>query len=140
MTETKPAATQAATALPKIGEAFHGGIYAGITTGKDGVPYALIVLTHVSASDLTWKQAMKFAADLGGDLPSRPEAALLFANLKDKFEPTWYWTNEEFSKTSAWCQGFSYGDQSIYYEGYELSARAVRRLVIQSFVPFEVAK
>ena len=31
----------------------------------------------------------------------------------------------------AWCQDFNYGYQVSNYRGYELRARAVRRLVIE---------
>ena len=73
------------------------------------------------------------AAELGGDLPSRVEQALLFAQARDQFKRDWYWSNEKHASGSgyAWCQVFYHGDQSTYHTDDTLRARAVRRVVIQ---------
>lgn len=129
------------TKLPKIGEQFQGGLYAGITTGKDGAPYALVLLTDKPVNELTWKKAVSWAQGLGADLPSRPESALLFALLKDKFEPTWHWTNEttDWSASYAWYCDFDYGDQGYNHESAGSAAVAVRRFPLESFDSFKVA-
>ena len=128
-----------AAALPKIGSAFQGGIYAGLTTGKDGAPYTLILLADKPAKDLPWKKAMAWAKDLEADLPNRVEGALLFANLKDRLDPTWHWLNEEHSASYAWVCYFTYGYQYYGHESDEGSAVAVRRLALESFNPFDAA-
>lgn len=92
-TLTTPLASTAFAQLPTIGGDLDGGIFFGITTRKDGVHCAAILLPDQSEK-LTWKKAMNWAKKLGAELPSRPVAALLFANLKDKLTPAWHWTSD----------------------------------------------
>lgn len=129
--------TPAATPLPALGQPLAGGTYAGITTDADGAPYALVLLADKPAKALTWNAACKWAAGLQADLPSRPEAALLFSLLKPQFEPEWHWTNETHAADSsyAWTQDFDDGYQDGSNKSYAARARAVRRLPLQSFNP-----
>ena len=115
-----------------IGAAFEGGVYAGIIRGVAGQPDMHLVLLPGRAEDVTWDQAVAFATDAGGDLPTRREQALLFANLKDQFEEDWYWSGEQHasSPSDAWIQYFLIGTQGITLKSYEGRARAVRRLPI----------
>jgi hypothetical protein len=115
-----------------IGAAFEGGLYAGISRGVDGQPDTHLVLLPGSAEDVTWDQAKEFAAAAGGELPTRNEQALLFANLKDQFEEDWYWsgTQHASSPSYAWYQTFGNGYQDLSLKSYEGRARAVRRLPI----------
>ncbi|MDE3023631.1 MAG: DUF1566 domain-containing protein, partial [Pseudomonadota bacterium] len=72
-----------------------------------------------------------FAEKSGGELPTRSEQSLLFANAKQHFESAWYWSSEAHSSDGyAWCQDFDHGYQ--FYDGTNgsLRARAVRRLAI----------
>jgi hypothetical protein len=48
------------------------------------------------------------------------------------FDEAWYWSSTQHASVSdyAWCQDFTNGYQSYYLKGYELRARAVRRLPI----------
>lgn len=124
----------AAATLTVICSQLAGGTYAGITTGKDGAPYALILLDDKPAERLTWRKAINWAKKLDAELPTRPEGSLLFANLKDSFEPAAHWTSESFDSSWAWCQYFSDGYQDYYRKTSEFRARAVRRLPIQSLV------
>lgn len=72
----------------------------------------------------------------GAYLPSRAEAMLLFATLKDKFETgAWYWTSTQQSASYAWYCYFGHGTQFTLHKSFEGSAVCVRRLVIQSFNP-----
>ena len=126
---------QAAAALPvstpgAIGSAFGGGIYAGISRGTLGAPDQHLVLLPGEAVDVDWEAAGAFAASVGGELPTRAEQALLFANLKDQFQPRWHWSSEQAGPSYAWYQGFDSGYQGDYYRSYEGSARAVRRFPI----------
>ncbi len=113
-----------------IGAAFSGGIYAGIIRGVAGAPDQHLVLLPGDVDDVNWEAANAFAASAGGELPTRAEQALLFANLKDQFEPRWYWSSEQAGPSLAWTQGFFGGYQNSYYRSYEGRARAVRRLPI----------
>lgn len=78
--------------LPALGAALHGGIFAGLTTRKDGSHCAVVLLPDQVAS-ITWKKAVNWAQKLEAELPSRPVAALLFANVKDRLRPAWHWTS-----------------------------------------------
>ena len=101
------ATTITIAALPAIGAALAGGTFA----------------------DLTWQQAGEWAAEQGGLLPTRPVAALLFANVKAQLQPEWHWTADEHSASYAWDCTFSDGNQFSLRKSYEGSAVAVRRLI-----------
>ena len=113
-----------------IGAAFAGGIYAGIIRGVAGAPDQHLVLLPGDADNVDWEAAGAFAASVGGELPTRAEQALLFANLKDQFEPRWYWSGEQAGPSTAWGQYFTSGIQDYGGRSYEGRARAVRRLPI----------
>lgn len=108
-----------------------GESYAGLIIGKDASPsYHLILMA--GEAEMPWKDAREWAKELGGDLPTRREQALLFANCKEHIQEAWYWSCEEFAtKGYAWCQYFTSGNQNHDYTITTLRARAVRRLVIQ---------
>ena len=57
---------------------------------------------------------------------------LLFAHLKDRFKPEWYWSNTQHASLSgyAWFQHFYNGLQYDDSKSYEGRARAVRRVTI----------
>ena len=119
-----------ATLPAAIGAAFGGGIYAGISRGVDGAPDEHLVLLPGEAVDVDWEAAGAFAASVGGELPTRAEQALLYANLKDQFEPRWYWSGTQAGPSTAWYQHFDNGNQYYVHRSYEGRARAVRRLPI----------
>ncbi|HRQ59163.1 MAG TPA: DUF1566 domain-containing protein [Azoarcus taiwanensis] len=110
-----------------------GEHYAGILLGDDGTPNHHVILMAGEATDINWYDAKKWAADNGGELPTRAEQALLYANLKIQFTGTWHWsdTPHESDEAYAWCQVFSHGNQYDYSRHDQLRARAVRRLIIQ---------
>jgi hypothetical protein len=108
-------------------------IYAGLILGKDGQPdYHLALLPAKSDKDLNWNDAMAWAKTTGGDLPTRREQSLLFANSKEHFESRWYWSNAQHADYSdyAWLQDFGTGVQDDGHESGEARARAVRRFSI----------
>ena len=106
--------------------------YAGTILGKDGEPDHHLILLAGEAESVNWAQAKDFAAKAGGELPTRREQSLLFANLKEQFQSRWYWSGEQHVSYSdcAWGQDFDYGSQGINRKDYSYRARAVRRLVI----------
>jgi hypothetical protein len=110
-----------------------GEVYAGIILGVDGAPDHHLVLLPGDAEEVTWKAAKEFASKLGGDLPTRREQALLYANLKHEFKPRYYWSSELHAAYDdyAWYQGFDDGYQGSSLKSASLRARAVRRLTIQ---------
>lgn len=107
--------------------------YAGIILGKDGAPDHHLILLPGEAESVNWKDAQDFAVKAGGELPTRREQALLYANLKEQFQEAYYWSGEQHAAHShfAWFQHFDNGYQDCYHKDYKLRARAVRRLEIQ---------
>ena len=119
--------------IPPLSE---GEIYIGAIGNKIGDVYHLILLAGESDRAPQEKQ-IEWAKSIGGDLPNKLEAMMLFVHAKDQFELDAYWTNETFIDPDdpeddawAWSQGFFYGCQDDYPEGAEFRARAVRRLPI----------
>jgi hypothetical protein len=109
-----------------------GELYAGIILGKDGAANHHLILLPGQKEDINWADAGKWAKKIGGELPTRREQALLYANLKEAFEERWYWSCEQHAGNAdyAWYQDFEDGNQSHDHKDYELRARAVRRLAI----------
>jgi len=115
---------------PPINE---GEEYAGIVLGKGNEPdHHLILLPDAPKGTLDWKSAMDWAKSVGGELPTRREQSLLYANLKEEFDEAWYWSQEQLATYSdyAWLQDFDYGYQNYFSKSSSFRARAVRRLVI----------
>jgi hypothetical protein len=110
-----------------------GERYAGLILGKDGESSYHLILLDGHQSDINWTNALTWAKEQGGELPNRREQALLYANLKEEFEESWYWSNEQHAtySDSALYQSFYYDGQYGGSKNSELRARAVRRLVIQ---------
>jgi hypothetical protein len=106
-----------------------GESYAGLLLSADGMPSHHLVLLPGSAEGVDWKAAKAWAASAGGELPTRREQALLYANLKAEFKSAWYWSGEEHEGfgSYAWGLYFSYGNQNYNLKSYEGQARAVRR-------------
>jgi len=70
-------------------------------------------------------------------LPSRGELLLAWSARAalpeaERFDKDWYWSSTQSADVSdyAWGQGFYYGGQDGWPKGYELMARAVRRVSI----------
>jgi len=115
-----------------LGAEFEDGKFAGVITLPDGKHVAVVLLPNKSDKRLKWADAMKWAEKVGGQLPTRPIAALLFANLKSEFEETWHWTNEvcSWDASDAWfCYFFDFQNSSD--ESYAGCARAVRLIHLE---------
>jgi hypothetical protein len=109
-----------------------GEEYAGILLGKDGEPSHHLILLPGEAESVTFAAAQEFAKKAGGDLPTRREQSLLFANLKEQFAQACYWSGQQHAANSlyAWSQVFVNGNQSGYGKHSKLRARAVRSVTI----------
>jgi hypothetical protein len=111
-----------------------GELYAGLILGDDGAQSHHLVLLPGDKDGDNWSNAKSWAAEQGGELPTRREQSLLFANLKGEFQGAWYWSCQEHESDSAyaWFQYFEYGSQGNGHKGStSCRARAVRRLVIE---------
>jgi len=109
-----------------------GEHYAGLILGDNGAPTHHLVLLPEQATSISWDNAVTWAAKAGGELPTRREQSLLYANLKGQFDPNYYWSIEQYaaSPSDAWGQDFGNGGQGLNHESYEGRARAVRRVAI----------
>ena len=117
--------------LPQLNE---GEYLAGLCMVDCEPSHWLILLPAAPDKDLNWQGAIDWAKSVGGELPTRFESALLYANPRDQIDTDhWYWTatTHEREPSWAWLQHFDNGYQ--YYGRKENGYRsvAVRR------VPFE---
>ena len=109
-----------------------GEVYAGLMLGLNGEPdYHLFILPG-DADPAPWKKQMDWAKSIGGELPTRREQRVLFANAKAQFNDAWYWSGEQHASYAdyAWVQYFLNGNQDFNDESASGRARAVRRLAI----------
>ncbi len=113
--------------LPALAE---GEIFIGAYCGPDGRMTAFTLLPGDQDS-VTWAAALEWAKSIGGDLPNRVEALLLFVHAKGLFEERAYWACDHDENAWAWYQNFGYGPQYSLHKDDELRARAVRRWIIQ---------
>tara|TARA_R110000868_G_scaffold139445_1_gene354258 strand:- start:69 stop:461 length:393 start_codon:yes stop_codon:yes gene_type:complete len=125
--------------MPRIGRYWddHGGIYAGISVGAD-CDYHVILCDDKNLRDIIYLNAIQWTDALcirahGGfkdwKLPTRQQAALLYANLQDQFEDKWYWTRDKYPpdiENCMWVQTFGYGRQADARKTDACRARAVR--------------
>lgn len=109
-----------------------GEIYAGILLGKNGSADQHIILLPGDNDEADLADSTAWAESIGGELPTRREQSLLFANLKEEFQQDWYWSCETHAANAdyAWSQNFTNGFQSYYHNITKLRARAVRRVTI----------
>jgi hypothetical protein len=119
--------------IADIPELRDGEKYVGAVISADGTRKHHIILLPGSMEEIKWQQAMEWAAKNGGELPDRVESALLFATMKDEFEPSWYWTREQPTSYPdyAWDHYFGDGIQGSNPKSFEGRARAVRRVWIE---------
>lgn len=123
--DTNTATSISLASLPAIGGDLDGSSFAGLTTKPDGTHCAVFLLPG-AGTDLTWTKAKAWAKKQGGELPSRPVAALLFANIKSALQPRWHWTSDKEDASSAWGCYFNSGTQGYGRKSCEGSAVAVR--------------
>ena len=114
--------------IPPLAE---GEIYIGCIGDAAGNLHHVILLPGDN-DDATHEAQLEWAKSIGGDLPTRIEQAMLWANHRDQFQQDWYWSNETHHSESgwAWTQYFLNGYQGSHHKGLEFRARAVRRLPI----------
>lgn len=126
--ETRSIESRPLTSVPELKQPWEGGTFVGITMLADGKLYAIVQLDAKPPKRLTWSKAMEWAASVGGVLPSRPVAALMFALAKELLSYDWYWTSEEFEEDYAWFCFFSTGTQYYGPQDDEGCAVAVRMI------------
>ncbi|MEI1327189.1 hypothetical protein V8G45_27590 [Klebsiella pneumoniae] len=126
-------ALQATFPAPDLSE---GEIYVGVIANTAGELHHVVLLPGDNEG-ASWQDQMNWAKSVGGDLPTRIEHLFLLTNHRGQFERDAYWSNEPDTDPGysgwAWFQYFDIGSQTSTRQSYELRARAVRRLSIQSF-------
>ncbi|MEF3068102.1 DUF1566 domain-containing protein [Pandoraea apista] len=106
-----------------------GERFAGAVLNGDGSLSHYLIKLPGEVEEVNFEQAREWALSKGGELPTRQEQSLLFANLKGEFSANWYWSGEEQEDGFAWYQSFSYGDQDYFSQVSRLRAVAVRRFI-----------
>lgn len=108
-----------------------GETYVGLATDPEGKSAHHVVLLPGDV-EKNWADAKAWAASIGGELPTRTEALLLFHTRRAEFQRTWYWTSQQraYAPSYAWFQNFSWGGQGSADLSYECRARAVRRVLV----------
>ena len=107
-----------------------GETYAGLIINDTGSMHHIILLDG-DADKASHQEQLAWAKSIGGDLPTRQEQSLLFANCKKHFKRDWYWSAELYEPDSgyAWYQNFNNGNQNNNDINNKLRARAVRRSI-----------
>lgn len=125
--------TSTATTTITLPALAKGEKWAGVLLDAKGAPSHHVILLPRDKRDVTWEEAKAFVKECGGELPTRKEQSLLFANLPGEFEPRWYWSGEQPAgePAYAWGQGFGYGTQGWGHVSFTYRARAVRRVPVQ---------
>lgn len=126
--------------LPPVGQPLHDGTFAGLITTKPGTHCAVVLLDAKPAKRLRWDNATAWAASLDAQLPTRPVAALLYANLKPQLEAAWHWTSDELQDDTgdaddascAWLCSFGDGHQFYLRKSAEGAAVAVRLIPLSA--------
>ena len=103
----------------------------GATVDASGRVTHTILLPGEKA-DVMWKDALAWAKEQGGNLPTRIEQTMLWAHHRKQFKSRWYWSNEQSAGVSsyAWNQSFDDGGQYDWRQDGEFMARAVRRVTV----------
>lgn len=113
-------------ALPKLAK---GEVYVGITLHDDKLHHLILL---PGSTKTGWKSAGEWAKAQGGVLPSRHDGLVLLKHALAQFEREAYWLDEQLADdpSFAWFQGFGWGTQCSVGLGWELRARAVRRVLV----------
>lgn len=120
--------------IPKIGEEWKGGKYGGIGRGLNGAADHHLVVYQEAPSRMNHAAALEWAKAEGGEIWTRWDSALCFANLRELFRTDeYYWTATQHEAYSAyaWIQAFGDGPQLDHHKDTEYRARLVRRFPIQ---------
>ena len=108
-----------------------GEYYAGLVI-VEGKPMHYLVVLPGELVESNWKNAMEWAKEQCGDLPTPREQALCYANAPEAFRHAWYWSNAHHASDAGYAYGqhFGTGYQNDRQKDIELCARAVRRVPI----------
>ena len=110
-----------------------GEQYAGLVLKDDGTPsHHLILMAEQPDRRLTWEGAKDWATELGGALPARTEAPLIFAHCRSRTKLGWHWLSETYGGggSYAWACYFHTGSRDGLRKSNQIRAVAIRRIPI----------
>ena len=111
-----------------------GEQYAGLMLKDDGTPsHHLVLMAERPDKRLHWEDAYNWASKIGGALPTRREALLLFAHcFRSYITLAWHWLSETHDDDTsfAWTCCFVTGNQASCRKYSEYCAVAIRRIPI----------
>ena len=83
-----------------------GELYVGLALNDAGIATHHLILLPGEKESVTWSAAKDWAKSIGGELPTRQEQSLLYANRKKEFKSAWYWSCETYAshESCAWIQ------------------------------------
>lgn len=109
----------------------------------NGNDYPISLLLSYEEEDLPWDEAIGWAKEQGGALPTRAQYVAIQEHRdeinvelekagKEKLGG-WYWTCEEYQQNNsfAWCVNMNYGDPYYSNKGYTNDVRAVSAFPIE---------
>ncbi len=121
--------------IPRIGRYWDqmGGLYSGVVRHEVG-DFHVILAEPDAKRDMIYMNAYNWATKLMADgredfrLPTRSEAALLYANMRDRIADGWMWTCDDYPADSdcKWVIAFPYGRNADARKTDACRARAVR--------------
>lgn len=116
--------------LPRIGGELDGGVFAGVTTSFSGHVYALVLVAAQDCRAMNWADAMAWAKSINADLPTRLDASLLFANVRNHLSGHWVYISDadDHPGSTDWSRVFTDGWFSKYRNRASSGAYAVRRI------------
>ena len=112
-TAEAPVVAEISSRFPDVDLA-DGEIYAGLSRDPDTGSWHHLVLLPGFLAEASQTAQLEAAKAIGGDLPTRFESPILFANCRDQFDADEaYWTSSQYAGNdgSAWCQYFDGGGQ-----------------------------
>ena len=93
-----------------------GEHYAGAVLDSDGNhQHDLVLMAMRPEKKLNWQNALDWAEEVGGALPTRQELSLLFANCNPHLEKVWYWSCEEHEEDASCAWDCNFGTGRIGY-------------------------
>mgnify|MGYP003344814927 CR=1 FL=1 len=114
-----------------------GETYAGLIFGKNGErDYHLFLRPEMpEKTNLSWKEAMKWAKSIGYELPTQREASLLAINCRESFDlDDGYWTSTQSANHDGYAlmQNFGRAYQNYHDKLDYHRARAIRRIYVDA--------
>lgn len=115
--------------LPAVGQRLLGGWFVGLNRRSQ-----LVILLPDDLEAVNFHEATEWVRSIGGDLPTRAELSLLFANFPRAFAKRIYWSCERQADTYAWYGSFVTGRQYYCLQRRPIHARAIRRVSLDAFL------